>query len=419
MHIPTKFTSGRPPIRFHVNDLSDSTISECGVHIGPNDTDEPHILGDARVYSRLLGHLDKYSNIETFLLADVPLFGLSVVRFKDATLCCFSTSHLLLDGVALGVFFKACTRLLSGEIERIPKVYSPAESPLQSLGANPAICHSLKQQQLSTLNFLLQYVLHNVKDFVGGTEQHIVVIPASFVQRLRKKAQIQGATSSVSEGDLVCAWWTRLVARLSMPSRTKTVVLYNLLAYHRTLTPDLLEKGKAYVGNACGYAATLLPARDVLHGKLLDVASRVRQSIATAQSRQEIEAYVALFRRAPGAVMPAFGDGTTYSIIMSNVLQANFLDNDFSGALETPPEQRDTRAGKPVWAHSFQPFCYPSFFSLIAKDSAGNMWLSGNMAKQRWDALREGWQNGQFDLDEQTGGNISSPGEARNIPSKL
>lgn len=395
-------------MRYDHQEFPDVSISDYDIPDLPQKTDHPSIVCDPKTLGSFFSHLDVHTNIEDFLSQDTPAFGLSTVRFHDATLVCLSFPHILFDGVTVGALMKAWAQVLDGKDKDVPQAYAATDAPLQTLGTKAAVKHRLHDQRVPIIKIVFQWIYQNFGCFISGTEQRMVAIPPSFVKRLKALSENNNNPKEfVSEGDIVSAWWARLIAKQTMPWMAKTVTLYNVVAFHSLVRNELLDPTKVYIGNAVGYVATLLPAHGFLTRPLHTIASAFRRSVAESTERSQLEANVALFRKHADEFMPTFGGGFTYKMAFSNATKCRMLDNDFSAAVDEAASSngnsssRPFSACKPTLGHSFQDFYHPHFFTIFAKDADGNLWMTGNIMKKHWDAIERDWQEGRYGLDQE------------------
>lgn len=126
---------------------------------------------------------------------------------------------------------------------------------------------------------------------------------------------------------------------------------------------------------------TLAPARDILARPVGWLARQIRRAIAEqGTTRAQAEAYYALQRRAPGRMLPVFGDAGMHVLTFSNWCRADFYGHDFS------PARVDGGAGGvgactplPVYPSYIQALQlsleFPEGTLIVGRDREGNYWL--------------------------------------------
>ena len=412
--IPATFSNERPPLRYHHQTIEDS-IHDQNIPAWPaNIASEPVFLGNPSSLTNMFSNMDDTTDLESLITKQLPIFGLCTVQYRDATLLAMSWPHVLMDGVAASVLLNSLTMLLQNKEKYLPKVIDPTVQPLRDFGEGIAIQeYKLYHRILRTVSFLAQYVLFQCPwCFIRGTEQRTICIPRSFMQRLKERevAKDSKEQTFVSDADLLCAWWTRVLSRHLAKSWYSSVAVYNLLALHPYLAKSHLNPAIAYVGNAVAYLPTLISSEEARLGSISSIATSIRRSIVELTEPKQLEAYVKIFRQWSNYVFPAVGKGLTYTVIFSNLTKLKFLHLDFSGALigsqdkylelDNIPGSDDTRKHcTPSLSHLVQDYAFSNLFTCLGQDRDGNLWLTGNASKRQWDAIQQSWNQGDFSND--------------------
>jgi hypothetical protein len=241
---------------------------------------------------------------------------------------------------------------------------------------------------------LAQYGISNILDFVRSQENRMVCVPGPFVTKLREEALADIKRNPemgtfLSEGDVLCAWWTRLA--ISNLSSKRTVVLNNAYSLRKPLAEDLLPSNNGpYVSNAIGFLNVLLPAHEIFDKPLSYVASAIRHTIQELGTRAQVEAFAAMWRESSGKLPPFFGNRGMHMITFSNWSKAGLFETDFSAAAVTPGKESGEKPGRPSYIQNNQfGLILPNGFPIIGKDNDGNYWLSGYMNKGHWEKIEE------------------------------
>ncbi|KAG7041721.1 LysR family regulatory protein [Colletotrichum scovillei] len=412
-HVPDTYTEKRPAITFHHNRHNNISIkqhplasrlrsrvsSSSGVSHGAS---VPWMVepGNGVDFSPLMRHPSDPTCFEDYVYHDKPMIGLQVTTFNDATLVSLGFSHIMWDCMGLKDLFDAWSLTLQGRHEEVIPLIGT--DPLGSLGVSPEstkmitgddaskpaastfppeqyqhIDRQLGVVQLVTLG--LRQALDKLLNRNAAEEFRTVCVPAVYVKSLRKDAlqalDAENASSSglqvlekghksqltpatfLSDGDILCSWWTRNIisSRIRNPTKSrKTIAILNMMGLRGVLAQAgrLPEQG-ALVGNAILPIPALLPARDLVKKGPLGfgrVAKALREAIAQLSTRPQVEALLALQRRAHGdkvdgnankkkesgngkAGLPAlFGDAGMHMVVCTNWTKAEFFDVDFSAA---------------------------------------------------------------------------------------
>ncbi|KAK9424285.1 putative Acyltransferase [Seiridium unicorne] len=268
------------------------------------------------------------------------------------------------------------------------------KDPFRELGTNPTEPYKLADRRLSMLD-LACYGLRNLVNFCRTPANRVVCIPASFVAKLYRTAlaDMAGSVKSepfLSEGDVITAWWTRIVTSQLDRKSHRTIAINNAYSLRKVLAADLLPSGTTYSSNAIGFIVALLPIHDVLDRPLGHVALDIRAAIQDLGTRSQTEAFMSLWRTARGRLPPLFGDTGIYMLTFSNWNRARLFETDFSAAVVAGPdnehstESRHT-VGRPAYLQNTQSgLKLPNAIPITGKDNHGNYWLSGYMNKELW-----------------------------------
>ncbi|ORY67194.1 uncharacterized protein BCR38DRAFT_509887 [Pseudomassariella vexata] len=237
---------------------------------------------------------------------------------------------------------------------------------------------------------MVQYGLRNLWELLSTSETKIVCIPASFLAELRetcladlKNDDDDGSDPPfLSDGDIICAWWTRLaISHLPFDSQ-RTVALNNAYSLRKTLEADLLpsiDKCCGYLSNAVGFLTVLLPVHSIKSRPLGHLAKQVRRSIEEQGTRAQVEASMHMWRGSWGTLPPFFGDPGMHQITISNWSKASLFETDFSAAVVaagsndveggTKRGGSKTKLGRPMYVQNAQfGICLPNAFPIIGKD---------------------------------------------------
>lgn len=231
-----------------------------------------------------------------YLSSNIPQIGLHIVSFLDKTLVTVYFPHTLMDGMSMVPFFDAWTMALQG---RAPEIKHPVGAeehthelsnyPLAEFGIKPTVKHVLSARQMSIVG-LVGWVLRNVTSFFTTLENRMVCVPASTIATLRAEALLGSAVDRagdepppfLSDGDLLCAWWTRLLLATAgvVQNPRQTVVINSAYSLRKLLIdPDsgheakpVPSSGNVYVSNLVAFFNVILTAGDILRQPLSHTA---------------------------------------------------------------------------------------------------------------------------------------------------
>jgi hypothetical protein len=219
----------------------------------------------------------------------------------------------------------------------------------------------------------------------------MVCVPATLIKKLHETAIAElarnhpenpSSSQFLTEGDVLCAWWTRVLVSRSFCNPDQTITLNNAFDIRKVLRADLLPEETIYISNAIGFINVLLSARDVLEKPLAYTAHAIRNAITELGTREQVETFFALARHNLGKLPPFFGDRNMHMITFSNWSKTNLYQLDLSTAIA---KGSNVRVAKPRYIQNTQSgLNFPNAFPIIGKDCDGNYWLSGLMRKGLW-----------------------------------
>lgn len=185
----------------------------------------------------------------------------------------------------------------------MPPFYGFDVDPVANLGdSSPIEPHVLADRQLKGLSFFV-FVVRYVFDLLWWRkdEQRIVCLLSSYLQQMKQTAIHELVTCSKSErnpfirdGDIICAWWTRLAIQNMSRTSSRTVLIMNAFDLRTALSKDVIPSGTASMSNLSGVIYTSLPAYQIFQKPLSCVASQIRRPIQEQGTRSHVEAFVAL-----------------------------------------------------------------------------------------------------------------------------
>ncbi|KAI0164004.1 hypothetical protein GGR57DRAFT_498096 [Xylariaceae sp. FL1272] len=410
-HIPESFDEKRPAFAFSrvVHDV------EIGNHPLasrlPKASAKPAVLGDPEEFKSLMRRKDGPTCIEDYLYRDEPQLSMHVVCFEDATLVSLGWPHTFLDAMGRRELFQAWIAVLEGRDDDVKPLHGVYEDPLKSFGLAPKEQYILADRVVAGWNkvvFIARFIFELM--WHSQEETRIVCLPAAHAQKLRAMAiadletLYEGEESKpfLSEGDVISAWFTRLVVQqMESPSSERTIEIMNAFGLRSVLAKDLLPSDYAYVANAVLGVYALVSAKDILTKPLGIVAAAVRRSIVEQGTREQLEArrVIDLASMEKTGSPSLFGDGQMKLIIFSNWTKARFFENDFSAAVVKRSTTKEamgrspSKIGRPCYiqtaGYTTSTFPLRNAFPVIGKDNDGNFWISGTLRKGFWSRIEE------------------------------
>lgn len=319
----------------------------------PEPSHQPSIVCDPDEFRSLFQREGGPTTLDDYLNSDIPQLGLRIVSFKDKTIVCLDWPHTLMDAMGKRALFDAWTLILQGREDEILTPQGNDTDPLASLGNNPIEPHRLASERLSTFG-LAQYDFSNILDIFRSQENRMVCVPGAFLTKLREEALTDVESDFLSEGDILCAWWTRLQISINNLSPNTTVVLNNAYSLRKPLAQDNLQASSGpYVSNAIGFLPVLLPAHEISEKSLGYAASAVRDAIRELGTREQVEAFAAMWRTSLGKLPPFFGNSGVHMITFSNWCKAGLYEIDFSATIVRRGEG-SRKPGRPSYIQNNQ-----------------------------------------------------------------
>jgi hypothetical protein len=392
-HVPEVFTADRPAITYsHVQYDTDASSHPLASRL-PKASGRPSVVGDPDDFQDLMWPAGTPLKLNDYINSDRPQLGLHIVTFRDMTLVTLSWPHTLMDAMGKKALIDAWCLMLDGKDDEVKVPYGADTDPLATLGTKPTESHKLAPQQMGIFG-LVGYGMGQALEFIRKQENRMVCVPTSFVQQLRDEAIAELASTQsdplapkafLSEGDVLCAWWTRLAVSHLLCTSTQTVVLNNAFDIRKRLQATLLPEGAPYVSNAIGFINVLLSVKDIMERPLSYIASSIRSAITELGTPEQVEAFFAMVRESSGKLPPFFGDRNMHMVTFSNWTKAKLFDVDFSSAIVGTDR---TKVAKPRYIQNNQiGLTLPNGFPIIGKDNHGNYWLSGYMNRSHWDNI--------------------------------
>lgn len=328
-----------------------------------------------------------------YLSRDIPQLGLYIITFKDKTLVTLYWPHTLMDAMGKKALLNAWTLMLQGRNDEVVSPHGEGGDPLADLGKSPTEPHVLSNRRLSKFG-LVKYGIRNIGDLFRKQENRMVCIPGSFIAILRAKSIEELVSAGVdqpflTEGDVLCALWTRMVISNLSHDSQRLVVLNNAYSLRVSLEADLLPKDAPYVSNAISFIHVMLKTQEIVEKPLSYVAFAIRSGIQQLGTRAQVEAFASMWRKSSSKLPPFFGSSRMHMITYSNWSKARLYELDFSKAIVKSGDS-NKKPGFPTYIQNNQfGLVLPNAFPVIGKDNEGNFWLSGYLNKGQWGKIGE------------------------------
>lgn len=344
--------------------------------------------------------------VAEYINSNLPQVGVHVLGFTDSTIISISWPHTFSDLLGLKEMLSAWTRIMSDPSAQVREPYHIREAPLEALGRDPKETYRLSVLRMSNwagTGFLIrrfpEYLLHK-------RISRTVFLPADFISSLRDRAyssldHLAGKTAFISEGDVIFAWWARLVLQ-SYGVRNKKTHLITVASRREIFSRNYLHPDRVYLSNAIGFIPTFINGSDLLDRPIGWTAARIRDSLRDLHQKEQIEAYEAEPRTFSLRLPVALGDSTMRVISSTNWTKANLYDLEFAAswatATKAPTGESVTTVGDSRSESFIKPTKVQGYIEdgmyqvlgplfLIIKDKNGNYEISGYARKRLWSRI--------------------------------
>ncbi|KAH6869537.1 hypothetical protein B0T10DRAFT_501491 [Thelonectria olida] len=411
IHVPPTFTPQRPAVAFthHVLDIS---IDEHPVAKSiPKAPQQPSLQPGPHVFREFVVSSDTPVTVFDLLYRDSPQISLRITSFTDASLVSLVWPHTLMDALGLQALLEAWSLVLAGrESEVLAVVGAREDVALMSVGPRRAsgkadeaeedlkIAHK-RVQGVWLILFGLRFLWSLFWD--GPCETRSIYLPREAVTRLRGRAveEAKAVASSadetpfISDGDVLTAWFTKLVVSSEPRQRPVTILCaFNL----RFWMKSLMQSTGVYLQNLAVATFTFL-SPVLAEGSLGSIALTNRQNLLEQTTQPQLRAIMrtVVNESQDGNPTFLFGQSNMLLVIVTNWEKAKIMTSaDFGPAVIRPGETGATRRNPPGMMSYFYYFpmkenmMTKNVMVVSAKDHEGNYWLSGTLLPRAWAKLR-------------------------------
>ncbi|KAH8894542.1 hypothetical protein GQ53DRAFT_643335 [Thozetella sp. PMI_491] len=395
-HIPQAYSLDRPALAYTHVQHPILTADHPLASAIPLPSTRPAVVCHPDDFHELMKPPGAPLKLEDYINSDRPQLGLHIVSFLDATLVTLYWPHTLFDAQGKRAVLDAWILMVQGRDDEVRPPCNADEDTFATLGTNPTEQHKLVEHRMGTFG-LVGYVLGQVGELFRKQETRMVCVPRAFLEQLRETSLADRAAAGedpfVSEGDVLCAWWTRFAIAHLPTNSTQTVMFNNAYCVRKVLTPDIIPAERTYLSNAIGFINMLVPVQDIVSKPISWLAGQYRKAIVELGTREQVEAFYGMVRESAAKLPPFFGDRAMHMLTFSNWTKARLFEVDFSAAVVrrgNSEVQVAEMIGRPRYIQNNQfGLTLPNAFPIIGKDNNGNYWLSGYMNKGHWDKIEE------------------------------
>ncbi|KAF4438050.1 Chloramphenicol acetyltransferase-like domain [Fusarium acutatum] len=408
VHVPTPYTTERPAVSYSHQHYDISINEHTVAKLLPKATSRPSTFPGASGLQDFGIPPNAPASLKDYTSRDVPMIGLHITTFQDATIVNVAWPHVLFDAVGFSHLIKAWSAVLAGHKERVPNIIGAKDDVLYDLGeiayAGPQYAAS-EARVLSGIAFIL-FVVRMIWIILTQpiVESRIICLPKDAVDRLHQRAleDIKGEHSGhddpwVSPSDAILAWLTR--AQID-PYKEPRPISMTTPIDARTRLSQLQNADGVYVQNMIlGSFVNIAP--DDLRRPLGKQAFVSRRGLLQQLDESNLIGILQLFRKRwdDGKTRaPIFAAPGSQLLVTNNRLKIDlFTAADFGPAVIQAgnDQQRKNRPGRPVhhYASSLNPgITMRNFVNIHTRDLEGNYWLSGFLTPRQWSRIVEGFK---------------------------
>jgi hypothetical protein len=241
------------------------------------------------------------AKLDDFIRTGQPLVGLRITSFANATLLAVSWPHGVMDSNGFKSMLTAWCLVLAGRDDQVADVKCPFNDAMHPLlQPQPQETHSttpperyLWADKMLTgwrfVWFVVRYVWTLLRQ--PKVTSRTMVLPAAYMAELRREASLTRSADVpfVSDGDLICAWFTRLVTSTHGWRGSRPITQLNVVDM-RSRLPSVFDPTAVYLQNLTAIALSFLDAATVSTRGLGDVAAHLRTSITHQTTEPQLKA---------------------------------------------------------------------------------------------------------------------------------
>lgn len=337
-------------------------------------------------------------SIEEVMQQDGPQLYLHVTVFADVTVVSLAWPHYLMDATGLQALLRNWSLVVNNKAQHVVPLLGARADPLEEiLDDNMGSKEELVLEKLSLgpfqmLRLAFRFLWTSI--FWSKLEERLIILSPNAMDRLCQQAR-EGLvgdgddTVFVSEGDILTAWATRMLAQ-SQPATSVTVT--SIINARFRLKALSTETRGAYVNNMLlfGYS-TFVPGFDA--EPLGRTALSHREQLTKQCTEQQMLGYFRMQREhvvTKGKLRVLFGASGSEVLAVNNLAKIDvFRDVDFSGAVLRPggAQSRRNPPGTIIYYHPItlsEPPSFLNFFRVIGRDHSGNLLIEGKFRPETW-----------------------------------
>ncbi|KAF2182911.1 putative LysR family regulatory protein [Zopfia rhizophila CBS 207.26] len=423
-HVPAEFSEKRPAFLYttdkHVMSVADHPVL---AKLPRGNGARPAIFEpSSQIFRPHMRASNATQYLQDWLYSDIPQLAIHVVNFNDATILTVTLLHTLTDAMGLAALLRAWTAVLRDEEDQIPPFieFDAHDDPIETLHQGTPPSQYVLANRLVKGWGLFMFVVRNIFQLLWWPKAEVrnIFVLGEYINKLCQSARTGLAESQngdgnkdgdhvkpfLSESDVLCSWWTRIVVRALNPSPQRTVCLINLFDSRGVLA----ELGRvpsadvALMTNAAYPATSLIPAGEVSSTTtpLSSLANQVRNAINTHRTEGQFQAQAAAIRESTEKAghPPVYGDPDMLLVADTNCHRGKLFQTDFSPAVvaqegvSLSKHAGNYYKGKPSFVNASSTesrFSTRNPTVIVGKDLAGNWWLMSRLRIGAWKSVEQ------------------------------
>lgn len=372
----------------------------------PKPTDGPSTQPISSDFQTFVMRPDHPTTVEEMIRQDIPQLSLHITSFSDVTLVALTWPHTMMDAIGYQELLHAWSLVLAGQEEDVPLVLGAHKDILEDASSNndgdeeefgP---NRIRMRRMSKLKFMFQYLWEEFWN--PPRETQVIFLPKDIFARLQKRTREEVAESAhtsdqkpfVSDGDILTAWATHVLASTMPKPRPITIVAF-LNARFRL--PSLIESGGVYLQNMVLVGYAFLSAQ-LTRGSVGPIALSYRRHLVEQGTEQQTFSLLKTVRqdiKSDGTPNVLYGEPHASFMIVNNLTKLRIFNAaNFGPAVLSQGNKEESRSNSPGSMVTVQNYFYPKMeganvFCILGKDYGGNYWLQGTFWPRAWEIIKK------------------------------
>lgn len=376
----------------------------------PRMTENPSIQPGAQEFKEFAVTRDDPVNGSDLFKGDKPQMSLRIVSFSDATLVSLVWLHSAMDAGGFQAMLENWSLVMAGREAEVLPVLGARDGTVYAIAKPPAGVEAEPEEELHIAprrinGFgLILFGLRFLWDLVwqGACQSKCIFLPKHAVKKLMRQALEEITITAppgdekpfVSEGDVLAAWTTRLIASSEPQQRPVTTLTTMNLRYR---IRSLMQTSGVHVQNLSIAAYTFLSS-GMARGPVGPIALANREHLEAQTTEPQLGAFMRtlIAEKEKRDTTLLFGEPNMLLVLISNWTKAGIMQAaDFGPAVIRRGEGTETRTNKPGTMIQMSPSTMKqsmmtrNVMVVKGKDHEGNYWLEGSLLPRTWDKVQE------------------------------